>query len=60
MERVIVENVLGIYVYHRGATLVVGPNIQNAFLDSYGNVLLDPISLTGYAELKRRVWCHVR
>jgi ABC-type transport system substrate-binding protein len=46
-ERAVVENVLGIYVYHRGATLVVGQNVQGAFLDSYGNVLLDPISLAG-------------
>jgi ABC-type transport system substrate-binding protein len=46
-ERAIVENVLGIYVYHRGATLVVGENVQGAFLDSYNNVLLDPISLPG-------------
>ncbi len=46
-ERAIVENVLGIYVYHRGATLVVGEHVQGAFLDSFNNVLLDSISLTG-------------
>jgi ABC-type transport system substrate-binding protein len=46
-ERAVVENVLGIFLYHRGATMVTGPNVQGAYLDPYNNVILDPISLTG-------------
>ena len=45
-ERVIVENVLGIFVYHKGATLVVGENVQGAYLDAFNNVILDTVSLT--------------
>ncbi len=45
-ERAAVENVLGIFLYHRGATLVTGENVQGAYLDPYNNVILDPVSLT--------------
>lgn len=45
-ERAVVENVLGIFLYHRGATMVTGENVQGAYLDPYNNVILDTITLT--------------
>jgi ABC-type transport system substrate-binding protein len=44
-ERVAVENAMGIFLYHRSATLAWGPNVQGAYLNAYGEVYLHPISL---------------
>lgn len=44
-ERAVVDNAMSIFLYHRGATLVWGANVEGAFLDSYNEVRLFPISL---------------
>lgn len=44
-ERAVVDNAMSIFLYHRGATLVSGPNVQGAYLDAYNEVRLFPISL---------------
>jgi ABC-type transport system substrate-binding protein len=44
-ERAVVDNAMSIFLYHRGATLASGPNVQGAYLDSYNEVRLFPISL---------------
>jgi hypothetical protein len=46
-ERVAVENVMGIFIYHEGDELVTGEQVQGTYLDAFGNVILDTISLAG-------------
>jgi ABC-type transport system substrate-binding protein len=45
-EREAVDNVLGIFLYHRGATLVTSPKVQGAYLDGFNAVRLEPISMS--------------
>jgi ABC-type transport system substrate-binding protein len=44
-ERAAVDDAMSIFLYHRGATLAWGPNVQGAYLDPYNEVRLYPISL---------------
>jgi ABC-type transport system substrate-binding protein len=46
-ERVAVENVLGIFLYHRGAAMVMNERVRGAYLDGFGNVRLESVSLEG-------------
>ena len=46
-ERIAVENVLGIFLYHQGETMVVSKRVQGAYLDAFGNVILSSVSMAG-------------
>jgi len=39
------ENVLGIFLYHRGATLAIGPKVKGAYLDAFNAVKIYPVSV---------------
>jgi ABC-type transport system substrate-binding protein len=45
-ERAAVEDAMSIFLYHRGATVAWGPNVQGVYLDPYNEVRLSPISLS--------------
>lgn len=44
-EHAVVDNAMSIFLYHRGATLASGANVEGAYLDAYNEVRLFPISL---------------
>src|SRR5689334_1302328 len=45
-QQAAVENALGAFMYHRGATLAVGPNVQGVYFDALNSIKLFPISLS--------------
>jgi len=45
-EREAVENVMGLFLFHRGQTLVWGANVEGAYLDANNEVRIFPISLS--------------
>ena len=44
-QSIAVEQAIGIFLYHQGATLAVGPNVNGVYLDATKIVKLYPISL---------------
>ena len=44
-QQAAVENALGAFMYHRGATLAVAPNVQGVYFDALNSIKLFPISL---------------
>jgi len=39
------DNAIGVFLYHRGATLAVGPKAKGVYLDAFNAIRLFPISL---------------
>jgi ABC-type transport system substrate-binding protein len=44
-QQAAVENALGAFLYHRGATLAVGPNVDGVYFDALNAIRLFPISM---------------
>jgi ABC-type transport system substrate-binding protein len=45
-ERAAVDDAMSIFLYHRGATIAWGANVQGVYLDAYNEVRLSPISFS--------------